>query len=558
MASSGYNLLSLGLNSDNNADYGGGPNTFGGATFYIDDVTVIGTPPPVAGSYTFDTGKLGFKKFQADPEPAYSTKYGGTLAFAATNNDFHFWANKNDMTGNELAKLKACAVNGGIISYDLIAPPGYLGSRGISTVIQNQGGTGAAGQDYSWNQVDVTIPPASVQTLPDGHEVARISIPASAFTHFVAANGYDFNIAFRGFDTTPVTVYFDNLTFSPNAAGSKLTFASGVQNFEDVNGATASDSETVELDSLTNGDVLGAKAVFTSTDPDTEVVDVHTSLATAATRGGLLKLKITKAILPNRDAPFTGVIIKVGYNPTTSESAPSQQRSITIPASAFTAATNLETPTGFSQTINIPLYATGSTATDGFVLGNEADYKFFIGTEVYDTTSVKIGFDDFQVCPAADPKIIYLPALPSGSSGIVGRVLSNSDPAATFSATGLPPGVTLDASTGLLTGTPTANGTYDITFSVTKYGITDTTESVQWVVSGIIAAPVIPVITSFSITGTTAVISWSGTGATPVTVSRSTTLATGSWISISTSNTSHTCTDTSAPAGKCFYRVSVP
>ncbi len=111
----------------------------------------------------------------------------------------------------------------------------------------------------------------------------------------------------------------------------------------------------------------------------------------------------------------------------------------------------------------------------------------------------------------------------------------------------------------MIHGTPTVNGSYNVVFSVTHAGVTDQTEVMVWVVTGATdPTPTNPRITSFTITGNTAVITWTGTGSNPVTVLRSTSLNAGSWTAISSGDTDGTHTDSAAPAGKAFYRVSVP
>jgi hypothetical protein len=65
---------------------------------------------------------------------------------------------------------------------------------------------------------------------------------------------------------------------------------------------------------------------------------------------------------------------------------------------------------------------------------------------------------------------------------------SNSSGALTFSASNLPPGLSLNGATGLVTGTPTTPGTYTVIVSVTD-GTATATQGFTWIIRGNDAAP---------------------------------------------------------------------
>ncbi|RYD22263.1 MAG: hypothetical protein EOP88_08735 [Verrucomicrobiaceae bacterium] len=542
-------FLQLNIMARGNQDTGGGV----GGRIYLDNIRFVPfvTPPtpPAAAAYTFDTTAQNFAKFDAaSTNLVYSTAFGGSLASSSPTTAFSWRATRNGITGDHLLRLQECATLGGTISYDVIAPVGTLTGMGMTNVFQPHG-------TWTWNQADVTIQAAAVQAIGGGNEIARVNIPAASFgAGFISAPNYNFVIGFNGPANSPTTIHIDNVMFSPNSSnGAKVTFDETEQNFvaeaDSVIGTGAGGLVVVNPP----GWKWGANATFNSGNADAQVAAVHSKLALAATKGGTLRYKVTLISLSDPAPGLAGMQLITAHN------GPWQQQAAWVDQSTFT---DGETPEGFSRIVSVPLYPQGSTATDGFVLTQGASsYQFLVGTGTGDSdvSSVTMIFDDFEVIPNADPEIVYAPALPSGSSPFVGRVLTNVQTTGVFSATGLPPGVTIDPATGLIYGTPTINGSYNVVFKVTSAGVTDQTEVVVWVVTGATdPTPTNPKITSFTITGNTAVITWTGAGTSPVTVLRSTSLAGGSWTAISSGDTDGTHTDNSAPAGKAFYRISVP
>jgi uncharacterized repeat protein (TIGR01451 family) len=83
---------------------------------------------------------------------------------------------------------------------------------------------------------------------------------------------------------------------------------------------------------------------------------------------------------------------------------------------------------------------------------------------------------------------------PGAQTGTVGTAISaldiaassdKGDQIASYAAAGLPAGLSVDTSTGAITGTPTTAGTYDVTISATDNGGTTGTASFTWTIQAL-------------------------------------------------------------------------
>ncbi len=533
----------------------------GGATVYIDNIRFAGDPPapPAAAVYTFDSDKEGFTTVSWGNAHTsnHSSNLGGVLACtpkAGFGPHVH-----RPLDGDALKRFIECTNRGGSVSFDLIAPAGVLHRQFIQPAFQST-------SNWSWKSSGIEIDPAKLVSLPGGLELFRMSIPIDSLQPLATSGGYNFYVEWDS--STTQDIYFDNMIITPNGSNyAQLTFDSDVQGFV-ADGDTSSISPTANGVTVENpsGWDWSAKKNFTADDSDDQGKAIFEKLALAATNGGTLRFKVIEPYLSVRQEAFSGMSINVALG-----SPWQQQSALRIDKSSFVAAGPEEgdpptatvvpsetTPTGFNRTVAIPLLPSSSSRTDGFKLTAGASaYEIWIGTDVSGVDVAALSFDDFEVSVNSSPQILHSPAVPAnGSDPMVGRVLSNGEGTSTYSATGLPPGVSINPTTGLVLGTPSANGTYSVVFTVTSGAAHSSTEAVEWVVSGITSTN--PQIVSFSYSGTQAVITWSGTGSTPVNVLRSQTMELGSWTTISSNDTDGTHTDTQAPVGKSFYRVEVP
>jgi hypothetical protein len=531
---------------------------YSGQTVYLDNVRFAGDPPPppALAAYTFDTVLQGFGPTTGAVPVAWSSSFGGSMAMPGNSPGWKAHATKGFGTTTSAAlRLAECVTRGGVLRYDLIAPAGTLGGFFVQTVLQHSTG--------SWNQHDQNLQAGAVISLPGGMELVRVTIPTSVYPNLVATGSYTMHLSWDS--ATAHTIYLDNVTITPNNSDSaKLSFDSDEQGFsaQGVNSTVQWAGNGVSTENP-GGWEWGAKKTFTATDTDPEGAAVFAKLALAATQGGVLRFKVTNPYLVNRQASFSGMDVAVGLS-----GDPWQQRTaLFIPAGDFTEGADPEAdppvlanwaPGNYTRTASVRLYPSTSTATDGIKLvDGSPSYELWIGTSANHVDFAGLLFDDFEVVVYGEPQILHAPPAPKNTAdAMIGRVLSNAEGVGTFSAAGLPPGVTIDATTGLVTGTPTANGSYSVVYTATM-GITSVdSTAVPWVVSGFVDPK--PVITGLTYDGTQTVITWSDTGTTPVKVWRSTSLTSGSWEEISTNDTDGTHTDTAPPPGKAFYRVEMP
>ncbi len=521
---------------------------------------VVRETAPLAAAFTFDNDLQGFTRWTFDTlplqDPTFSTDFGGSAKIIVSAGDQVRWriSALDTFTGLPLLKLQTAAIAGGTLSFDIIGDAGTLSDAQINRAIQP---TGA----FRFHDFFGRIRPDSVRPLPGGKEIARVtfalrSLVWNQLKPFVTLeSNYKLLIGFGNTGTVERTYYLDNIVISPYSLTNraKLDFAAGTQPFTAINGATIQAS-TVDPESLafTSPPSYGnyVSGDFSSASADADVVAINEKLKEAALKGGYLQFTLKQPTVTNQTADFTYIEPLVSYGGNTLIAA-------SFSPAGFVAGT---TATDYERIFTVPLYPSSSLRTDGLLLdADQSSYVIELGVNSagFDTTTWNI--DDFEVIVNEAPQVISAPILPAGGGAVFGHVISNDDGAVIYGATGLPTGVMIDPATGLVTGTPTTNGTYNVVFTASVGGVTDSSDAAEWVVSNA-ANPgnLVPSITSFSYNGGNPVITWA-VAVGSVNIQRSTTLAVGEWTTISSANTSGTYTDTTPPSGgKAFYRVVKP
>lgn len=108
----------------------------------------------------------------------------------------------------------------------------------------------------------------------------------------------------------------------------------------------------------------------------------------------------------------------------------------------------------------------GATQDCPFTVPADLQENMVYSAQIYDSSGKLIGSDSFSATP-----LWVTSTFPDGATGAAyaapPATVVGSAGGYTFSATGLPPGVTIDPATGALTGTPTVPGDYNVVLTVT-------------------------------------------------------------------------------------------
>jgi hypothetical protein len=159
----------------------------------------------------------------------------------------------------------------------------------------------------------------------------------------------------------------------------------------------------------------------------------------------------------------------------------------TVKEGAFTLPIAASDPDGNPLTYSATGLPGGLTigGSTGIISGTVAPGSSTITVTVSDGTAQASTSFQLTVTANVAPTLAPVPNQTNDNDDVVSLQLSasdaNGDPL-TFSATGLPNGLTLNASTGLITGTPSSGGTYSVTASVSD-GSLSATRPFTWTVT---------------------------------------------------------------------------
>lgn len=253
--------------------------------------------------------------------------------------------------------------------------------------------------------------------------------------------------------TVTVTVSVPTLTLSPSP-GALPGGTVGTAYSQSISASGGTGPYTYSASGLPPGLTMNAGGAITGT-PTTAgsyTVTVNTTDANSATGTG------SYTIVVSAQAPVANAV-------STTVAANSTNNSITlnITGGAATSVAVASTPTHGSAT------ASGTAITYTPTAGYSGSDSFTYtatnasGTSTAATVTVTV----------TAPTLVFSPATGALPGGTVGTAYSQSITASggsgpyNYTATGLPPGLSINTSTGAITGTPTTNGSYSVTVNTT-------------------------------------------------------------------------------------------
>jgi PKD repeat protein len=388
--------------------------------------------------------------------------------------------------------------------------PSAAGTTVVSLTATNATGTSSP------TTLTLTVAPAGVAPIITGPTSAPATAGAAFVTYTIAATGSPTSYGAAGLPAgltvNPVTGAING---TPTAAGVSIATISATNG---VGTGTATLTITVAPAATAPIITSSTTAPATAGTPFVTYVIAATGLPTSFTATGLpagLALNsVTGAITGTPTTAGTSVATISATNAlgtgtatltitvAAAVAAPIIVSPITAPATAGTpfvtyviAATGL--PTTFTAT-GLPPGLTLNPLTGAINGTPTASGTFVVALAATNSTGTGLSTLTITVAAAAVAPIITSPATAPATAGapFVTYVIAGTGLPTSFTATGLPPGLTLNPLTGAINGTPTTAGTFAVTITATNSTGTSTS-----VLSIVVAATPGSRITNFSALG---------------------------------------------------------
>ncbi len=349
----------------------------------------------------------------------------------------------------------------------------------IRLFYRNTGGGGTACQDFFVNNIDAggytdnaTNAPYSGTTWANGNNGGDAPISGATSASYATSTGssgdiYDV-VAFTGYGLVQSTTASLSVNTSPTISTTSLpggtTSAAYSQTVAATSGTTpysfsiSSGSLPAGLTLNTSGHITGTP---TASGTSTFTVQVTDSSSTSCTATKSLSISITCATITVSPTTGSTTVLPTANN--------GQSYNQTVSASGGTGAYTFSLSSG-----TLPTGLTLNT-TSGVISGTAT----VNGTSTFTVTATDgnscAGSQQYQITVATCPAI----SLASLTGGTVGTAYSQTATASggtgpyTYSVLSgsLPTGLALSTSTGLVSGTPTASGTYTFTILATDNGV---------------------------------------------------------------------------------------
>ncbi len=444
----------------------------------------------------------------------FADRDGNTLSFSATGLPAGLSINPTTGLISGTINRSASQTNGGVYSVTVTASDGNGGtvSSTFTWTVENPGPTATNDTAITNEDLPVTIPVLSNDSDPDADPLTVTSATAPNGTVVINANGtitYTPNPNFNGTDTITYTISDGQggtstatVTVTVNAVNDAPVVDAPLPNVAGVDGTTANIPTAGNFSDL-DGDTLSFAAsglpLGLSINPATGVISgtidrnasqpndgIYRVTVTASDgRGGTVSSTFTYTITnpgpvatndsatTAEDAPVTIAVLANDSDPDADPlsitSATSPDGTVTVNANGtltFTPAANFNGPTTISYTISD---GNGGTATATVTINV---------TPVNDAPVV-----DTVIAPQNNPEsdVVNLPVA-GNFSDVDGNPL-------TFTATGLPAGLSINPATGVISGTIAPNasqpagGAYSVTVTASDGNGGSVSTTFSWTVT---------------------------------------------------------------------------